>query len=168
MSHTITISPLLTKEEKYKSLIPQIQSLVSDEKNLIANLANVCAALKFNLDNIFWVGFYFKKGKELVVGPYQGPVACNRIKIPDGVCGTAVRERKTIIVDDVNKFPGHIACSPDSKSEIVVPIFADKEVIAVLDIDSDRYSNFDEIDKKYLEQLSDMISQIVNLNLSGF
>lgn len=158
MSHTITISSDISKEEKYQSLIPQIQSLVSDEKDIIANLSNICAALKYNMDGFFWVGFYFNKGKELVVGPYQGPMACNRIKIPDGVCGAAVKERKTILVDDVDKFPGHIACSPDSKSEIVVPIYKIEDIIAVLDIDSDKLSNFDEIDKKYLEQLSYIIS----------
>jgi len=161
MSQTISILSDISKEEKYESLIPQIQSLVSDEKDMIANLANICAALKYNMDGFFWVGFYFNKGKELLVGPYQGPVACNRIKIPDGVCGAAVKEKKTIIVDDINKFPGHIACSPDSKSEIVVPIFQNGSVFVVLDIDSDKYSNFDEIDKKYLEKLSQIISEII-------
>jgi len=161
LSHTISISSDISKEEKYQSLIPQIQSLVSDEKDIIANFANICAALKYNIDGFFWVGFYFNKGKELVVGPYQGPVACNRIKIPDGVCGTAVKERKTIIVDDINNFPGHIACSPDSKSEIVIPIFKENEIFAVLDIDSDKLSNFDEIDKNYLEQLAFIISEII-------
>ncbi len=161
MSHNISISSSLTKEEKYKSLIPQIQSLVSDEKDMIANLANICAALKYNLDNIFWVGFYFVKVKELVVGPYQGPIACNRIKIPDGVCGMAVKDSRTIIAEDVNTFPGHITCSPDSKSEIVVPVFKDNQVYAVLDIDSDKYSNFDNIDKIYLEELSALISELI-------
>ena len=145
MSHTISISSDISKEEKYQSLIPQIQSLVSDEKDIIANFANICAALKYNIDGFFWVGFYFN----------------NRIKIPDGVCGTAVKERKTIIVDDINNFPGHIACSPDSKSEIVIPIFKENEIFAVLDIDSDKLSNFDEIDKNYLEQLAFIFSEII-------
>jgi L-methionine (R)-S-oxide reductase len=161
LSHTITISSDLSKEEKYKSLIPQIQSLVSDEKDLIANLANICAALKYNMDGFFWVGFYFVKGSNLVVGPYQGPLACTRFKIGESVCGNAVKERKTIIVDDVNKFPGHIACSPDSKSEIVVPIYKNNEVYAVLDIDSDSYSNFDDTDKKYLELLAELITELI-------
>ena len=156
MSHTITISSSLSKEEKYKSLIPQIKSLIEDETDLIANLSNICAVLKYNMD-FFWVGIYFVKD-ELIVGPYQGPVACTRIKIDEGVCGTAVKEQKTIIVDDVNKFPGHIACSPDSRSEIVIPIFKNRNIFAVLDIDSDKYSNFDDLDKKYLEMLAGLIS----------
>jgi GAF domain-containing protein len=157
MEKTITISPDISKEEKYKSLLPQIKSVLEDETNSIANMSNICAALKYNMDGFFWVGFYFVHENELVVGPYQGPLACTRIKLYEGVCGISVKERKTIIVDDVNKFPGHIACSTDSKSEIVIPILRNKEVFAVLDIDSDKYANFDNIDKIYLEKLADII-----------
>lgn len=161
MSQTITISPTLTKEEKYKSLLPQIRSLVEGESDTIANLGNICAALKYNMPDYFWVGIYIKNGNELVLGPFQGPVACTRIKLPQGVCGTAVIERRTIIVNDVNTFPGHIACSAESKSEIAVPIFKNNEVVAVLDVDSDKYSSFDDTDKLYLEKLSQIISELI-------
>jgi GAF domain-containing protein len=114
------------------------------------------------MDKYFWVGFYIRKGDELLLGPFQGPVACTSIHIPKGVCGTAVKEKKTIIVDDVNKFPGHIACSSESKSEIVVPVFRGDEVTAVLDVDSDFYSNFDETDKIYLERIAQMASKIIS------
>jgi len=157
MHRDILLPPNISKEEKYKSLLPQIKSLLEDETNSIANMSNICAALKYNLDGFFWVGFYFVQGNELVVGPYQGPLACTRIKLFDGVCGASVKEKKTIIVDDVNKFPGHIACSSDSKSEIVIPVFNKKDVFAVLDIDSDKYANFDNIDKIYLEKLVNII-----------
>ena len=157
MENNISISPNISKEEKYKSILPQIKSLLEDETNSIANMSNICAALKYNMDGFFWVGFYFVQANELVVGPYQGPLACTRIKLYDGVCGASVKEKKTIIVDDVNKFPGHIACSSDSKSEIVIPILRNNEVFAVLDIDSDKYANFDNIDKIYLEKLADII-----------
>jgi len=157
LENNISISPNISKEEKYKSILPQIKSLLEDETNSIANMSNICAALKYNMDGFFWVGFYFVQANELVVGPYQGPLACTRIKLYDGVCGASVKEKKTIIVDDVNKFPGHIACSSDSKSEIVIPILRNNEVFAVLDIDSDKYANFDNIDKIYLEKLADII-----------
>ena len=157
MHRDILLPPNISKEEKYKSLLPQIKSLLEDETNSIANMSNICAALKYNLDGFFWAGFYFVQGNELVVGPYQGPLACTRIKLFDGVCGASVKEKKTIIVDDVNKFPGHIACSSDSKSEIVIPVFNKKDVFAVLDIDSDKYANFDNIDKIYLEKLVNII-----------
>jgi len=151
-----------SKAERYESLIPQIKSLVSDEPDLIANLANICAVLKYTMDGFFWVGFYLKQENTLVLGPFQGPLACTRIQIPKGVCGKAVAEKRTIIVDDVNQFPGHIACSTDSKSEIVIPVIKDNDVIAVLDIDSDSYSNFDDTDKKYLEQVCDIVSELFN------
>ena len=147
-----------SKEEKYDSLLYQIKALVSGEKNLIANLGNVTSALKYGMD-FFWVGFYFVEGDELVLGPFQGPVACTRIKFGRGVCGTSWREKKTIVVDDVEKFPGHIACSSLSKSEIVIPVFNQSEdVIAILDVDATEISRFDEIDKKYLEELTAFIS----------
>lgn len=161
MAESILIDKTFTKEERYKQLLPQIKALVEGEDDYIANIANICGALKYSMNGFFWVGFYFVKCDELVLGPFQGPAACTRIKIPNGVCGTAVKERKTIIVDDVNKFPGHIACNSDSKSEIVVPIFdGNQEVTAVLDVDSDSFSWFDSIDEKYLTELASLIGEL--------
>ena len=152
-----------TKAEIYQSLIPQIRGLIEDEPDLIANLANVAAALKEQFGWL-WVGFYLVKfdsknvdEKELVLGPFQGPVACTRIKKGRGVCGAAWQSAATLIVPNVEKFPGHIACSSLSKSEIVLPLIKDGEVIGVLDVDSDELDQFDETDKKYLEEI---ISQI--------
>jgi len=161
MLEQITINKSLSRDEKYKSLLPQIESLVEGEKDLIANISNIIAALKYSLDGFFWVGVYFRKGNELVLGPFQGPVACTRIKITDGVCGNTVQEKATVIVDDVNKFPGHIACSTDSKSEIVIPIFNGEEVAAVLDVDSEKFANFNETDKYYLEKVCKLISELM-------
>lgn len=164
MSESIIINNSLNKDERYKALIPQIKSLVEGEKNLTTNLAQICAALKHTMDGFFWVGFYLREGDELVLAPFQGPVACSRIMIPNGVCGAAVQQKNTIIVADVDKFPGHIACSSLSKSEIVTPIFKNTEVIGVLDVDSDSYDNFDEIDKLYLEQVSALVSELIKSN----
>jgi GAF domain-containing protein len=141
-----------SKSEQYEGLIPQIEGLLSGESDLIANLANVTAALKEQFDWL-WVGFYLVKEDELVLGPFQGPVACTRIKKGRGVCGTSWQEARTLIVPDVEKFPGHIACSSLSKSEIVVPAMKDDKVAAVLDVDSEKYNLFDETDQKYLEQI---------------
>ena len=142
-----------TKEEKYKSLLPQIKALVETESDLIANMANVCAALKFGFD-FFWVGFYLIKDNQLVLAPFQGPVACTRIPLGKGVCGTAWKNNEVLVVDDVDLFPGHIACSSLSKSEIVLPIYdANKHIVGVLDIDSDAYKTFDDTDKIYLTQV---------------
>ncbi len=138
-----------SKEDKYISLSPQIKALIDGETDLIANLANVSAALK-EAFNFFWIGFYIVKNNQLVLGPFQGPVACTRIAYGKGVCGTSWKENKTIIVADVNQFPGHIACSAFSQSEIVVPIVKDNKVVAVLDVDSEYLNHFDEIDRKYL------------------
>jgi L-methionine (R)-S-oxide reductase len=146
-----------TKEEQYQSLIPQIEGLLTGEDDLIANTANVVAALKEQF-GWFWVGFYLVKNDELVLAPFQGPVACTRIRKGRGVCGTSWAEKKTLIVPDVEKFPGHIACSSLSKSEIVVPIIKNDEVIGVLDVDSDEYDSFDETDQKYLEKIVKLIS----------
>ena len=143
------------KEETYQSLLPQIRELVKNEQDLIANLANIAAALKHAF-GFFWVGFCLVKGNELVLGPFQGPVACTRIPFGKGVCGTAWKERRTIIVPDVEQFPGHIACNSESKSEIVVPLFDKDEIIGVLDIDSDRLNTFDETDAAYLEKIIDL------------
>lgn len=140
------------KEAKYKGLIPQIHALVGDENDAIANLANVTAALKETF-GFFWVGFYLVKEDQLVLGPFQGPVACTRISRGKGVCGTSWEERSTIIVDDVDEFPGHIACSSLSKSEIVVPLLKNEEVIGVLDVDSAELATFDGIDAQYLTEI---------------
>ena len=145
-----------TKEEQYKSLLPQMKGLLEGETDLIANLANVCAALKEQF-NWLWIGFYLVKNDELVVGPFQGPVACTRIKKGRGVCGTSWVERKAIIVDNVEKFPGHIACSSLSKSEIVIPVFKSDEVVAVLDVDSVSLNNFDTTDEKYLTEIIKLV-----------
>lgn len=145
-----------TKEEQYQSLIPQINALLEGEPDLIANLANTVAALKEQF-GWFWVGFYLVKADELVLAPFQGPVACTRISKGRGVCGTSWAMAQTLIVDDVEKFPGHIACSSLSKSEIVIPVIRNDEVIGVLDVDSDAYDSFDEVDKVYLEKIVDLI-----------
>jgi len=141
------------KEATYQSLIPQINSLIAGETDLIANMANI-AAVPHSTFHFWWTGFYLVKDKELVLGPFQGPVACTRIPYNKGVCGTAWAQNKTLIVPNVHEFPGHIACSSASKSEIVVPIRRNGEVIAVLDIDSADYNTFDTIDQKYLEQIA--------------
>ena len=141
-----------TKEDKYISLCPQIYALIDGELDLIANLANMAAALKEAFD-FFWVGFYIVKKDQLVLGPFQGPIACTRIGYGKGVCGTSWKESRTIIVDDVNQFPGHIACSSLSQSEIVVPIIKNNQVVAILDVDSEYLNHFDEIDQKYLSEL---------------
>ncbi len=145
-----------TKSEQYETLIPQIKALVDGEPDLVANLANVCAALKEQF-GWFWVGFYLVKKDELVLGPFQGPVACTRIKKGRGVCGASWLQAKTLIVPDVEKFPGHIACSSLSKSEIVVPLFLNNVVVGVLDVDSEYLDQFDETDKKYLEQIIGLV-----------
>ena len=146
-----------TKQEQYESLLPQIKGLLDGEPDLIANLANVGAALKEQFQ-WFWVGFYLVKGDELVLGPFQGPVACTRIRKGRGVCGTSWAQAKTLIVPDVEKFPGHIACSSLSRSEIVVPIIRRNEVIGVLDVDSEQLDQFDEIDQTYLETIVELLA----------
>lgn len=139
-----------TKEQQYRTLLPQITAIIEGEEDLVANLANIAAALKEQF-NWLWVGFYLAKQDELVLGPFQGPVACTRIKKGRGVCGKAWEDKKTLIVRDVSIFPGHIACSSLSRSEIVVPIFTNNQVSAILDVDSEVLDHFDETDKKYLE-----------------
>ncbi len=146
-----------TKEEQYQTIIPQIKAVIEGEDDLIANLANIAACLKQQF-NWLWVGFYIVKGEQLVLGPFQGPLACTRINKGKGVCGTSWAEAKTIVVPDVNAFPGHIACSSMSKSEIVVPILKNGKVVAVLDIDSEEYNSFDSIDAQFLEKLVMYIS----------
>jgi L-methionine (R)-S-oxide reductase len=145
------------KAEQYQSLIPQIKGLLEGETDLVANLANTVAALKEQFGWL-WVGFYIVKNNELVVGPFQGPVACTRIKKGRGVCGSSWAEKKTIIVPDVEKFPGHIACSSLSRSEIVVPVMRKNEVVAVLDADSEELEQFDKTDQRYLEEIVNLVS----------
>ena len=146
-----------TKQQQYEALIPQIKGLLEGETDLVANLANIAAALKEQFGWL-WVGFYLVKNEELVLGPFQGPVACTRIKKGRGVCGCSWDQKKTLIVPDVEKFPGHIACSSASRSEIVVPILHQNEVAAVLDIDSKDLNEFDATDQTYLEQIVSLIS----------
>lgn len=146
-----------TKQERYEALLPQIKAVVEDEPDLIANMANVAAMLHETF-GFWWTGFYRVEGAELVLGPFQGPMACTRIRKGRGVCGTAWLKEETQVVPDVDKFPGHIACSSASRSEIVVPIFQEGKVIAVLDIDSERLSTFDQTDRHYLEQITFLIA----------
>jgi L-methionine (R)-S-oxide reductase len=153
VAEEIIIEATADKTAKYQSLLPQIEALIADEPNIVANLANVAAALK-EVFNFFWVGFYLVEDGTLVLGPFQGPVACTRIDYGKGVCGKAWDDKRTVLVPDVDKFPGHIACNSGSKSEIVVPgIDAQGKVKFVLDVDSDKLDDFDDTDKKYLEKL---------------
>lgn len=148
------------KVEQYQSILPQIQAIVEDEADVIANLANICAALRQQF-GWFWIGFYLVKGNELVLGPFQGPIACTRIAKGRGVCGSAWQQQRVIVVPDVEQFPGHIACSSDSKSEIVLPIMKNGECVGVLDIDSDELNQFDEVDAEHLQQLMAMIEKFI-------
>ena len=157
MAEDLTLIQNGTKEEKYESLIPQITGLLYDVTNLVANLSNIAAALKEAM-NFFWVGFYLVDSEdELVLGPFQGPVACTRIRKGKGVCGSSWERNETLIVPNVDEFPGHIACASASKSEIVIPIKKDGKVIGVLDVDSDQLNDFDEVDQRYLEQILNLI-----------
>lgn len=146
-----------TRDEKYQLVKKQLTALIEDESNMIANLSNAAALLNQFLDRINWVGFYLVEGNELVLGPFQGLPACVRIPFGKGVCGTAVKERKTLRVEDVNQFPGHIACDSASQSEIVVPIIKNNEVIGVLDIDSPEINRFDEVDEIHLKEFVDAL-----------
>jgi GAF domain-containing protein len=152
MAKEIHIAKNLTKKEKYETLYPQIAALLSAETDIVANMANLSAALK-EVFGFFWVGFYVVKNDELVLAPFQGPVACTRIRFGKGVCGASWARKQTIIVPDVEQFPGHIACSLLSRSEIVVPVMKDNEVVAVLDVDSDKLNAFDEEDAQHLEKM---------------
>ncbi|MBB1486779.1 GAF domain-containing protein [Oceanospirillum sediminis] len=157
MAENLIIDKSKSRKDRYEELLPQIESLISYEDNLIANLANVAASLKQTFD-FFWVGFYITEDQEtLVLGPFQGPIACTRIPSGKGVCGTAMAKACTLLVPDVDQFPGHIACSSDSKSEIVVPGFKDNKVVLILDIDSDKVEDFDETDQVALETLMRII-----------
>jgi len=153
MAEEIRIDKHLAEEEKYRLLISQVKSLLVREDNLISNLSNLTAVLKDTFEKVSWVGFYLFDGNKLYLGPFQGKVACTNIEIGNGVCGTSALKRETIIVPDVNKFPGHIFCDGNSKSEIVVPLIKNKKLLGVLDLDSHEYNSFKEVDKKYLEEI---------------
>ena len=158
MAETLFLPQSGTKEEIYQALLPQVEALITGEQDLVANLANIAAALR-EAFGFFWVGFYVVQGQELVLGPFQGPIACTRIAYGRGVCGTAWKEQKTQLVPDVEAFPGHIACSSASKSEIVVPAFHKGEVTLVLDVDSDQLDDFDAVDQRYLEALMGLLEK---------
>ena len=158
MAENLIIATTEEKTERYKTLLPQIESLITGETDLIANLSNIAAALKQTF-NFFWVGFYLVKENELVLGPFQGPIACTRITFGKGVCGASWKEERTIIVPNVDEFPGHIACSSDSKSEIVLPAFKNEKVALVLDVDSDQLNDFDQTDSEYLGNVMKLIEK---------
>jgi GAF domain-containing protein len=167
MAENLIIAESTDKASRYKTLVPQIEALTSGEPDLIANLSNIAAALRQTM-NFFWVGFYIVKNnampagrQELVLGPFQGPIACTRIAFGKGVCGACWKEKKVMLVPNVDEFPGHIACSSDSKSEIVLPAFKNGEVAMVLDVDSDKLNDFDETDKTYLTEVMRIIEKMI-------
>lgn len=160
MAEELILSTSTDKQERYNALLPQLNSLIAGEPDIVANLSNIAAALKQAMD-FFWVGFYIVKSNELVLGPFQGPIACTRIGFGKGVCGAAWKEKKVILVPDVEQFPGHIACSSASKSEIVLPAFKNGEVALVLDVDSDKLNDFDETDAVALQKLMRTIEQFL-------
>ena len=159
MAESIIVDNTATLDEQYILLVKQIKNLLVKEDNLITNLSNFTAALKQTFNKISWIGFYLYDGSKLYLGPFQGKVACTQMKIGSGVCGTAAQKLETIIVPDVDKFPGHIACDVESRSEIVVPIVKQDKLFGVLDLDSTEYNSFNETDKKYLEELVDYLSK---------
>jgi GAF domain-containing protein len=163
MKEEIKIEKHLAEEEKFRLLVSQLKSLLSTEDNLISNLSNLTAAIKDTFEKVSWVGFYLFDGAKLFLGPFQGKVACTTIELGKGVCGTSAVKRETIIVPDVNKFPGHIFCDSDSKSEIVVPIIRDNELIGVLDLDSHEYNSFGNTDKVFLEEICNFLSKEIFL-----
>lgn len=160
MAEELIVSASADKKEKYTSLLPQIEGLVMGESDLIANLANIAAALHHGM-GFFWVGFYLVKEGQLVLGPFQGPIACTRIQLGKGVCGKSWKDKKTIIVPNVDEFPGHIACSSASKSEIVLPAFKNNEVALVLDVDSNKLNDFDDTDRDALEKVMRLIEKFL-------
>ena len=154
------IKDTMDKNENYQLLLAQVRAIVKDETDAVANMANVAALIQETF-RFWWTGFYRVVDNQLVLGPFQGPVACTRIGFGKGVCGTSWKEKRTIVVEDVEQFPGHIACSSESKSEIVVPLLKGEEVIGVLDIDSERLATFDETDKEWLEQIAEVVSAVL-------
>ena len=165
MAESVIFNPKDSKEDIYKAILPQIEAVIAVETDLVANLANLAAILKEVFD-FFWVGFYWVREDQLVLGPFQGPLACTRIRFGRGVCGTAWKEATTQLVPEVDLFPGHIACSSASKSEIVIPLFQNGNVVGVLDVDSDKLDDFDQIDKCYLEQICRLIERTLKANLA--
>lgn len=159
MAETISIDKNLNLEEQYTLLSRQIKSLLDKNDNRLSNLSNFTAALKQTFEKISWAGFYLFNGESLYLGPFQGKVACTKIELGKGVCGSAAKNLETLVVPDVNKFPGHIVCDADSKSEIVIPLLKDKNLFGVLDIDSSSYDSFGEIDKNYLEEICNFLSE---------
>ena len=159
MAETISIDKNLNLEEQYTLLSRQIKSLLDKNDNRLSNLSNFTAALKQTFEKISWAGFYLFNGESLYLGPFQGKVACTKIELGKGVCGTAAKNLETLVVPDVNKFPGHIVCDADSKSEIVIPLLKNKNLFGVLDLDSNSYDSFGEIDKKYLEEICNFLSE---------
>ncbi len=161
MAEEIILAKNLNKEDRYLAIFPQIEALISGETDLIANIANLMAVLKYNF-NFLWVGVYFVKNNELVLGPFQGTIACTRITKGKGVCGTSLQERETLIISNVNEFKGHIACSSDAQSEIVIPVFNNKkEVALILDVDSNQLNFFDKVDEKYLTKIIHLIRPLL-------
>lgn len=160
MAEELIISSSTDKQERYKTLIPQIESLIEGENDVVANLSNIAAALKQTM-NFFWVGFYMVKDNQLVLGPFQGPIACTRLQLGKGVCGASWKEKKVILVPNVDEFPGHIACSSASKSEIVLPAFKNGEVALVLDVDSDKLNDFDATDELALGKVIRLIERFL-------
>lgn len=160
MAEQLTVSTSSDKQERYRVLVPQVEALVAGEPDLVANLSNIAAALRESM-NFFWVGFYLVKGNQLVLGPFQGPIACTRIELGKGVCGTSWKEKRIIIVPDVDQFPGHIACSSASKSEIVLPVIKDGKVVAVLDVDSDQLNSFDGVDEQGLGKVVELVTTLM-------
>jgi L-methionine (R)-S-oxide reductase len=160
LAEDLKITKGTSRADTYEEIVPQIKALIAGELDIVANLANVAAVLKEAFD-FFWIGFYFVKGNELVLGPFQGPVACTRIQKGKGVCGESWFDKKVIVVPDVDQFPGHIACSSQSKSEIVLPIFKNGEVHLILDIDSDQKGDFSEIDEKYLKEIIQIVEEVI-------
>jgi GAF domain-containing protein len=160
MAEELIIASSVDKRERYETLIPQIEALVTGETDQVANFSNIVAALKQTMD-FFWVGFYIVKNNQLVLGPFQGPIACTRIEFGKGVCGASWKQKKTILVPNVDEFPGHIACSSASKSEIVLPAFKNGEVALVLDVDSDKLNDFDSVDQDALERVMRIIEKLL-------
>ena len=150
----------MSKQEDYKLLLAQVKAMVKDESDAVANMANVAALIQ-EAFHFWWTGFYRVISGQLVLGPFQGPVACTRIGFGKGVCGTSWKDKKTIVVADVEQFPGHIACSSESRSEIVVPLFKGEDVIGVLDIDSEKLATFDAVDKEWLEQIAEVLAGVL-------
>jgi len=169
MAEKISIDKHLAEEERYRLLTSQMKSLLVKEDNFISNLSNFTAAINDTFEKVSWVGFYLFDGKKLYLGPFQGKVACTNIEIGKGVCGTSAEKRETLIVPDVNKFPGHIFCDSSSKSEIVIPLIKNDKLLGVLDLDSHEYNPFSETDKKYLEEICKFLCEEIfpeNFNLN--